>query len=74
MANETRYWGKPAEPSSKECDWCGAGSKAKHSFPLYATAGQRKKGIPPAQYHACERHRGVAKRASEGSVTRKRAT
>lgn len=74
MADETKYWGKPAKPSTKECDWCGPGSKAKHYFPLYRKAGQRSKGIPPAQFiYCCERHKALAKRTSEGSGTRSKA-
>lgn len=74
MDDETKYWGKPARPSTKECDWCGAGSKAKYSFPLYKKQGQRSKGIPPAQFiYACERHKVLAKEASQGAAKRRAA-
>lgn len=65
MADETKYWGRPADPATKECDWCGFGSTAKYSFPVYRKQGQRSKGIRPGQYiYACERHQGAALRAS----------
>ncbi len=74
MADETQYWGRAADPATKDCDWCGAESKAAHAFPIYRTATQRSKGIPPAHYiYACERHKHLAKEASEGSGPRKAA-
>lgn len=74
MANETAYWGQPGDPATKECDWCGPGSTAQHAFPKYQTISQRAKGIPPGQFiYACEKHKRLAKEASEGSGSRKKA-
>lgn len=74
MADETKYWGEPADPATKSCDWCGVGSKAQHSFPVYRKQGQRSKGIRPAQYiYACERHKATAKRASEATAAPRKA-
>jgi hypothetical protein len=74
VPDETQYWGKPADPATKECDWCGYDSTARHSFPVYRKAGQRSKGIPPAQFiYACEQHKRLAKEASESTGTRQAA-
>jgi hypothetical protein len=74
VADETAYWGKPADPATKECDWCGFGSTAKHYFPIYLKAEQRRQGIPPAQYiYSCERHKRLAREASEITGTSRAA-
>lgn len=62
MANPAEYWGRPADPHTKECDWCGAGSEAVCAYEVYKP---RKKKVGTAQFlYACERHRAIAKESS----------
>lgn len=71
---ETLYWGEAADPKTRECDWCGQGSKAKYSFPVYRKQSQRSKGIRPGQYiYVCERHKATGKRASESTSAPRKA-
>ena len=70
----TIYWGEPADPETRECDWCGQGSQAKFHFPVYREASQRSKGVRPAQFvYACEEHKDTAKRASEATAASRKA-
>jgi hypothetical protein len=59
MADSTEYFGKPAPPSTKTCDWCGKPGLV--AFEIY----RPRKKVGTAQYlYPCKKHIQLAKEAS----------
>jgi hypothetical protein len=54
-------FGKPSDPRTKECDWCGPGSQAEVVYEIY----KRGKSIGTGQFlYACGKHRDLARENS----------
>lgn len=61
--NSTRFLGRPADPKTRECDWCLRPARTAHE--IYKTKTGEKKGIGTAQYlYACPKHEALAEEAS----------
>lgn len=53
--------GEPADPSQKECDWCGAPAQTSHELHK-----NRKKMGTAMFLYACHEHSEKARKAAEG--------
>lgn len=57
----TDCWGVAADPHTKECNWCGAGSEAVCAYEVF----KPRKKVGTAQFlYACEKHRRIARESS----------
>lgn len=61
MSGEKYFFGKPADPSTRDCGWCRPPEPAVVAFEVY----RPRKKIGTATYvYACGRHRNIAREMS----------